>query len=119
MNSQTTLIMFIVMMIITVGGILIMNEVNQNAQQKAAATSSGTSAGTTTSHPDMTLVNTVGTSIQSNTYKYVQMQVRYSGKERLNLNDTTIIVSTDKSQATLQYRNGTTYRDTQNGFYTQ
>ena len=60
-----------------------------------------------------------GTDVQNSTYKYVEVQVRYSGSQPLNLNDTTIQIMTSESEANLQYRNGTPYRDMNGGFYTQ
>jgi hypothetical protein len=117
MSSHTVLILFIAGLIITVGGIVVIQEVTQTIRQTPGAIQGQDN--TLTGDDELQITNIVGTNVENETYRYIRVQVAYEGDEKLSLNDTFIQVSTGSSVADLKYRNGTPERDTDEGFYTE
>jgi archaellum component FlaG (FlaF/FlaG flagellin family) len=115
-SPHGTLILFISLLIITVGGIAVFYEVTSDLKEGAQRLQSNTEQENT--NDELELVSSVGYSVQNDTFKYVRFQVRYEGEGSLNLNDTFVQVRTDTSIADLRYRNGTTTRNVNTGFYT-
>jgi archaellin len=120
MNGSTALISLIVILIVTTGGVLVAYDLSSNYRAAAKATRSQQKTdGTTSASQDLHIVSVVGTNVQDDGVKYVQIQVRNDGGQVYDLNDTLIELRTDKSVSDLQYRNGTTNRSVVDGFYTQ
>jgi archaellin len=117
-SSHTSLILMIVMISITAGGAYIFFE--HAASYRSAPTASvreTTSAAATAD--DLAIVNVVATPVASNNVSYIRIQVRYTGNEKLPLNQTFIQIKTDESTADLHFRNGTLTRSVSNGYYTE
>jgi hypothetical protein len=113
-SGHSALILLITLLVMTTGGVLIFYQFAGETQQVPLAMRRQSD-----DIGDLVLVNVVGSNIVDNSYKHVQIQVRYEGDEPLALNDTFIQLSTQTSSADLAYREGEPVRDEETGFYTQ
>lgn len=115
-DSHTSLILLIVMVSITVGGIAVFIEFQQNA----AATPGRMLAETTAEQQkDFEILNVIGNDVSGKDISGVRFQVEYSGTGKIALNESFIQIMVDESIADLQYRDGDLVRDINTGYYTE
>jgi archaellin len=115
MNGVTAMVLLITGLIVAIGGVAVIYENTQVFQQVPHASTNQEQDRL----PELEIINIVGTEVEDETYKYLRIQVEYTGDEPLDLNDTHVQLRTSKSVADLDYRNGTTQRNVTTGFYTQ
>jgi hypothetical protein len=115
-QSHTALILLIVMISVTVGGIALLYDFQQRAAAVPSAMSQGFIA---ENEDDLTVVNVIGTDAAGRNLSGVRIQVRYDGEGELDINDTFIQIRMDESTADLRYRDGTLERSIAEGYYTQ
>lgn len=115
--SQTTLILFIVMTIITVGGLTVMIEFQRGAGSGASRLINSDESTQRTGNLDF--VNVVGMDLVGRNISGVRFQVRYEGEGKLRINDSFVQIRMGQSIADLEYRDGDLVRDTATGYYTQ
>ncbi len=116
MSSHNTLIILIAALIVTAASVLIFRETGQTLTGQAIQQNQQEEQ---EKGDDLVVLNVVGSNIYNKSYNYIAVQVRYDGDAPLNISDTHIELSTERSTAVLPYRNGTATRDVATGFFTQ
>jgi len=114
-DSHTSLILLIVMVSITVGGVFVFVEFQQNA---AAAPGRILASNTAEQRESFTILNVVGIDVDGRDIAGVRFQVQYTGGGKLPINDSFIQIRMQDSIADLQYREGDLVRDAGTGYYT-
>jgi hypothetical protein len=115
-GSHTSLILMIVMVSITVGGIMIFYDFQRTS---AAVPRNILDNSFERQQNDLVFVSVVGRDTTGRNMSGIRFQVRYEGDEKLSINDSFIQIRMPDSIADLKYRDGTLERDSGVGYYTQ